>query len=84
LLLSAHYMVMALRSSSQGMFGQYAFLLGSKGAGSVSEGQSIPQEILDNPTYSMLCKTTYGAKYLFNLLPVLKGASFTVCGGTSA
>jgi hypothetical protein len=82
LLLAAHYLVMSLRASSQGVFGQYSFMLASKGAGSVSEGQAIPQKILDNPVYAMLCKTTYGASYLMYLLPQLVGQCFTVRGHT--
>lgn len=82
LLLSAHYMVLSLRASSQGIAGQYNFLQGSKGVGSVSESFNIPQRILDNPEFSMLCKTNYGAKYLGFILPLLSGQIFTVCGGT--
>lgn len=48
LLLTAHLMVMSLRSSSQGIAGQYDWLVSSKGVGSVSEGLSIPQRILEN------------------------------------
>lgn len=82
LLLSAHFLVLNIRSSSQGLSGQYNFLQAGKGAGSVNESFSIPQRILDNPEFSMLAKTNYGAQYLFLLLPQLSGQIFTVHGHT--
>lgn len=83
MLLAAHYLVMSLRSSSQGLSGQYEWLVSSKGVGSVSEGLSIPQRILENPVYSMLSKTNYGAEFLMLVLPQLNGQIFTVCGDTT-
>lgn len=77
-LLSAHYLVMNLRSSSQGINGQYNFLEQSKGVGSVNSSYAIPQMILDNPYLSMLTKTNYGAEYLFMILPQLVGQMYTV------
>lgn len=82
LLLSAHLMVMELKTSSQGVAGSYSFLDSGKAAGSVSESIAIPQRILDNPELSMLCRTGYGAEYLFYLLPLLSGQIFTVHGMT--
>lgn len=81
-LLSAHYLVMNLRSSSQGINGQYNFLQAGKGAGSVNESFSIPERILANPYWSMLTKTNYGALYLQLLLPQLAGQTFSVHGTT--
>jgi hypothetical protein len=75
--LGAHYLVTNLRNSSQGISGQFNWLESSKGVSSVSEGFSIPQRILDNPLLAMLTKTTYGAKYLAQVLPMLGGAMFT-------
>src|SRR5579859_5358419 len=49
LALSAHYLVMNLRASSQGIAGNFPWLTSSKGVGSVSEGYDIPQRIKDNP-----------------------------------
>ena len=82
LLLSAHMMVMALRASTQGIAGQYNWLDASKSVGSVSESFSIPQRILDNPEFAMLTKTTYGAKFLFLVLPQLCGNIFVSFGRT--
>lgn len=82
LLLSAHNLVLNLRASSQGIAGQFSWLSSSKSVGSVSEGISIPQRVLDNPAYAMLSKTNYGAKYFAMLLPNLSGQMFTVQGRT--
>lgn len=82
LLLSAHYLVTNLRTSSQGMNGQYNFLQVSKGAGQVNEAFSIPQRVLDNPYWSMLTKTNYGSSYLMLLLPQLTG-NISIAYGTT-
>lgn len=84
LLLTAHFMVMNLRASSQGISGQYSWLQSSKGVGSVSEAFAIPDRILENPELAMLSKTQYGAKFLFLILPQLTGQIFTVFGRTNA
>lgn len=84
LLLSAHWLVMNLRSSSQGLAGKYSWLQNSRSVGSVSEGVSIPQHILDNPVLSQLSQTNYGAQYLELLLPLMVGQVFSVYGGTRA
>lgn len=82
LLLSAHYLVMNLRASSQGINGQFAFLESSKSVGSVSQSFAIPQRVLDNPDWAVLTKTNYGAQYLQLVLPQLAGQIYTVCGST--
>jgi hypothetical protein len=82
--LAAHFMVMSIRASSQGLVGQYSWVESSKSVGSVSESLSIPQRILDNPEFAMLSKTNYGAKYLFLILPQLTGQIFSSYGGTNA
>jgi hypothetical protein len=82
LYLSAHYLVTDLKNSSQGVASQYDWLTTNKAAGSVSQGSSIPQRILDNPELAMLSKTGYGAKYLSLILPQLCGNIFTICGRT--
>jgi hypothetical protein len=81
-LLSAHYLVMNLRTSSQGINGQFGFLENSKAVGSVSQGFAIPQRILDNPEFSVLMKTNYGAEYMALILPQLCGQVFPVAGRT--
>lgn len=83
LFLSAHFLVMNLRASSQGIAGQYAWLQNSKSVGSVSEGFNIPERIMANPEFAMLSKTYYGAKFLMFVLPQLTGNMFAAYGGTN-
>jgi hypothetical protein len=79
-LLSAHFLVLNLRQSSQGINGQFAFLEQSKGVGGVNSSFAIPQRILDNPEWSVLAKTNYGMQYLALLIPALSGQMYTVMG----
>lgn len=81
-LLSAHYLVMNIRQSSQGLSGQFNFTQQSKGAGAVNEAFAIPQRILDNPEWAMLAKTNYGAQFLLLVLPQMAGQIYTVVGST--
>ena len=80
--LAAHFLVLNLRASSQGLNGQYNFLQNTKAVGAVSEGFQIPQRIIDNPELMMLTKTQYGARYLELVLPQLCGQVFSVHGRT--
>lgn len=82
LLLSAHYLVMNLRTSSQGINGAFGFLEQSKSVGSVSQSFAIPQRVLDNPDWAVLMKTNYGAQFLQLILPQLSGQIYTVAGLT--
>lgn len=81
-LLAAHYLVMSLRSSSQGIAGQFSWLQSGRGVGSVSESISIPQRLLDNPEFAFLSKTNYGARYLMLILPNLTGQIYVSEGTT--
>lgn len=80
--LAAHYLVMSIQSSSQGISGQFTWNTGSRGVGSVSESVQIPARILENPEFAWLTKTNYGAKYLMLVLPLISGQMFTICGST--
>ncbi len=82
LLLAAHYMVMSLRASTQGINGQFAWLESGKAVGPASSTLSIPQQILNSPYWSALTKTNYGAEYLMMVFPKTVGSMFTVCGAT--
>jgi hypothetical protein len=82
LLMAAHFLVMNLRASSQGLNGQFSFLEASKSVGSVAQAFSIPQRILDNPEMAMYCKTNYGAQFLQLVLPQLAGQMFIAYGST--
>lgn len=82
LLLAAHWLVIDLRMSSQGLSGAYSWVTTSKSVGSVSESFQIPERILENPEFAMLAQTNYGAKFLQLLLPRLTGQMFNVFGST--
>lgn len=82
LYLAAHYLVLNLRESSQGLNGQWNWAQNSKSVGSVSEGFTIPQRIIDNPDFMAYTKTNYGAQYLNLLWPKLSGQMFFVPGTT--
>lgn len=84
LYMSAHWLCMDLRMSSQSVNGQFSWAVNSKSVGSVSESFSIPQRILDNPELAYLTKTNYGAKYVALILPQISGQVFTVAGRTHA
>ncbi len=84
LYLSAHFLVLNLRASSQGIAGNYSWLQSSKSVASVAESYSIPERVLENPNFAMLAKTNYGAQYLYNVLPFLVGQVYTVQGTTRA
>lgn len=82
LYLAAHYLVMDLRASSQGISGAFGWLESGKSVGSVSQSFSIPQKILDNPVFAYYSKTNYGAKYLSLVLPRLVAPISIAAGGT--
>jgi hypothetical protein len=82
LLLTAHYLVLNLRASSQGLNGQFNWAQNNTAVGSVSEGFQIPERIQNNPELMMLTKTNYGAQFLQLVLPQLGGQMFSVCGST--
>lgn len=84
LLLAAHWLVIDIRMSSQGIAGKYSWLTTNKAVGSVSEGYQIPQRILDNPELAQLSQTNYGAKFLQLILPQLSGQIFFAHGRTHA
>jgi hypothetical protein len=84
LLLAAHYLVLNLRASSQGIAGRYNWLEQSKSVATASSGFAIPQRILDNPSMSMLSQTRYGAMFLELVLPNLCGQVIIGHGQTQA
>lgn len=84
LLLSAHNLVTNLKASTDGVGGEYTWLVASSSVGSVSESSSIPQDVLANPMYSFLSKTHYGTQYLMCIWPLLRGQIFCVGGATQA
>lgn len=81
---AAHFLVMDLRASSQGLEGQYQWTTQSKSVGSVSESFAIPQYIIDNPLLNMWTKSNYGAKLMMMMMPYFIAPIFSVCGRTHA
>jgi len=82
--LTAHVLCMNLKQSSQGINSSFEWPYSSKSVGSVSVGQSIPQDVLSNPLYAYYAKTAYGAEYLMLIYPRLLGNMVTVAGATRA
>lgn len=80
--LTAHFLVLDLRASSQGLNGSWSWQESSKGVGSVSQSFAIPEIIQNNPVFAAYAKTNYGAKYLNLIMPSLIGPFFTVRGRT--
>lgn len=80
--LAAHFLVLNLRASSQGLNGQYNWIQNSKAVNSVTESFTIPQRIIDNPDFAQYFKTNYGAAYMSLVWPLLSGQMFAVCGRT--
>ncbi len=79
---AAHYLVIDIANSTSGLSGRFQGFMSSKSVGSVSVSYSLPSWITDNPLYSMLGQTPYGAKYLSLMIArcignvgVLKGAT---------
>ena len=80
--LTAHYLVTDLRAASTGLEGSFTWNASSQGVGSVSQSFAIPNDIANDPTFSWLTKTNYGAKYLMLVYPMLSGGFGTVPGRT--
>lgn len=59
-------------------------IVASKSVGSVSESYSIPQWMLNNPTFSMYAQNGYGRKYLSLIQPFLVGNIILSKGATTA
>lgn len=84
LFLAAHFLVLNLRASSQGLNGQYNWAQNSKAVGAVSEGFEIPERIKNNPDFMQYYKTNYGAQYVQLVWPQLSGQMFSVYRRTHA
>jgi hypothetical protein len=82
--LAAHFLVLNLRASSQGLNGQYNFLQNSKSVNGVSEAFTIPQRVIDNPLFSQYFKTNYGSQYMHLVWPLIVGPSMSVWGRTKS
>lgn len=81
LYLTAFYLTMDFQNalSPSGAVG----LIASKSVGSVSEGYSVPQWVLNKPQYSIYARNGYGIKYLNLLMPYLVGNIILAKGATT-
>lgn len=70
-LLAAHYLVMNLAASNQGLAAREEWVVASKGAGALNETFHIPPRILSNPTLSKIATTSYGARFVELIAPLL-------------
>lgn len=84
LYLTAHYLVIDLQNSSQGINGRYEGIMSNKSVGSVSVGYQLPSWVTDSPVYSLLAQTRYGMKYLSMILALMIGSVVVVKGATHA
>jgi hypothetical protein len=82
--LTAHYLVMDLRASTQGISGNFPWTESSKSVGSVSQSFDVPDFIKSNPMLAHFGKTYYGSKYISLVFPRMVGNIFASWGGTNA
>lgn len=82
LYLAAHYLVIDMQNSSQGINGRYEGIMSSKSVGSVSVGYTIPDWVMASPIYSLLSQSRYGMKYLSLIIPLMIGNIGVVKGAT--
>ena len=84
LYVSAHFLVLDLRRSSQGINSTGDYTAQSQSVGNVSETKHIPEKILNNPIFQLYTTTSYGMKYLNLVMPRLIGRVNSVRGATNA
>ena len=82
LYLAAHYLVIDIQNSTQGLNGKYEGIMSNKSVGSVSVGYQIPDWVTSSPIYSLLSQSKYGMKYLSLIIPQLIGNISAVRGAT--
>lgn len=84
LYVSAHFLVLDLRRSAQGINSKGDFVSESQSVGNVSESLSIPDKIANNPHFQLYTTTGYGMKYLNLVMPRLTGRVNVVKGAVNA
>ena len=82
--ISAHFLVIDLRRSTQGLNSKPDFVTQSQSVGNVSETISIPDNISNNSVLHHYTTTSYGMKYLQLVSTRLIGRIDTVTGRTNA
>ena len=81
-LLSAHFLLLNIQASSQGLRGQGEWLVNSKSVGDLTASYTIPDKIAQSPFLSPMTKTPYGLQYLGILAQYLVGNFASVPGMT--
>lgn len=82
LYLAAHYLVVDINNSSQGLSSNFAGFLTNKSVGSVSVGKTLPDWIMASPIYSEIALDGYGNKYLSLIITQMVGNVVVVKGTT--
>jgi len=82
LYLTAHYLVLDLKTAQQGITGAGSFAVSSRSVGNVSESYAIPEAFTADPVLSYFTKTQYGQKYMSMILPNLVGNVQAITGAT--
>jgi len=83
LLLSAHFLVVNLRNSSQGLSGRFDFLESSKSIGGISVSSTVPEAFTKDPFLNSLSRSSYGGEYLSYVYSKSRGALRVVEGTTT-
>lgn len=83
LYLTAHYLINDIKAANGGVAATPIFLVTDRKVGNVSESYGIPQTYLNNPLYSYLATTPYGAKYLSLLIVRMVGNVVSAAGATT-
>ncbi len=83
LYLAAHTLVENLRTSSAGLGSIAKFALQSSAVGGVSQTNSIPSILANDPNYSKYLTTNYGKEYLNLVYPYTVGAGIGIVRGTT-
>lgn len=84
LYLAAHFLVIDLRRSSQGINSKGDYSAQSQSVGNVSESLYIPDKLANNPVLQLYTTTSYGMKYLNLVAPRLVGRVGVVQSNTNA
>lgn len=82
LYLTAHYLVMDIRTAAAGTASAGEGILNSKAAGSVSVGYTVPTTFVNDPVLGYYYKSGYGQKYLSFLIPRITGNVVSIAGAT--
>lgn len=82
LYLTAHYMVMDIRTARAGVNSTGEGFQTGRSVGSVSVSSQLPQDFINDPVLGYFYKSGYGQKYLSFLIPRLRGNIGVVAGWT--